>query len=551
MPPNGSDSDGYWGPNGWVSTGPVRSHRWAGQVKSDAIAKREQQDGVRPGQTGLLPGIDRAVATAQGTIDASQQINQQTTDLANQVGTREPPSIGDSNYMSISHQDLYDMVNTNLNSGQVGDGGKSWNSISNSLVTVSNTLSKASQATESTWTGTAADAARSFHSGVAAWTGSTSDSAQLASDTMYDQSVAAQSVQGQVPKPVRYSFTDELKDFLTAPNPVAGMNTINQKLAQQQAAHEQAAHAVASYDQQLGQTAGKLPALAPPPTFNPNGGGSTGGTGGAGGVGLGGSGGGGGVPAPGGGAGGSGGVGGAGAGGGAGGGGGRVTPTPIVGGGGSGGGGGTGGAGGGGGVGVGGGGGTVTGGGGAGGGGGLPTPGGTTGQSFGGGGGGAVAPGLPGPGGAGGGGAGGPGGAGMVPGMPMGGFGGFGGGGDETYRGGFGGGRVGGAGGFGGAGGGAFGPGSGAGGDASSAAAGGARSAAGAAAAEEAAMGRGVAGARGGAMGEEGMAGPMGAGRGQRGGEDEEHRRASFLVESDPDSIFGTDERTAPPVIGG
>jgi hypothetical protein len=45
--------------------------------------------------------------------------------------------------------------------------------------------------------------------------------------------------------------------------------------------------------------------------------------------------------------------------------------------------------------------------------------------------------------------------------------------------------------------------------------------------------------------------GGMGAGRGQRGKDDEEHKRASFLVEADPDSIFGTDERTAPPVIGG
>jgi hypothetical protein len=43
----------------------------------------------------------------------------------------------------------------------------------------------------------------------------------------------------------------------------------------------------------------------------------------------------------------------------------------------------------------------------------------------------------------------------------------------------------------------------------------------------------------------------MGAGRG--GGkkeEDSEHDRASYLVEADPDSTFGTNEVTAPPVIG-
>ena len=29
-----------------------------------------------------------------------------------------------------------------------------------------------------------------------------------------------------------------------------------------------------------------------------------------------------------------------------------------------------------------------------------------------------------------------------------------------------------------------------------------------------------------------------------------EHQRPSYLVEADPDSLFGTDEMTAPPVIG-
>jgi hypothetical protein len=44
--------------------------------------------------------------------------------------------------------------------------------------------------------------------------------------------------------------------------------------------------------------------------------------------------------------------------------------------------------------------------------------------------------------------------------------------------------------------------------------------------------------------------GAMGAGaaRGQ-GSEDEEHK-TKFLIEEDGDSLFGSDELTAPPVIG-
>ncbi len=42
---------------------------------------------------------------------------------------------------------------------------------------------------------------------------------------------------------------------------------------------------------------------------------------------------------------------------------------------------------------------------------------------------------------------------------------------------------------------------------------------------------------------------PMGAFGPGRSSEDEEHERASFLQEPDPEAIFGTDEQTAPPVI--
>ncbi len=68
----------------------------------------------------------------------------------------------------------------------------------------------------------------------------------------------------------------------------------------------------------------------------------------------------------------------------------------------------------------------------------------------------------------------------------------------------------------------------------------------GAAAAEQQAMRTGAAGEGGrGAMG-----GPMGGGRGSKGGEDSEHKSPHYLQENDPDSVFGTDEKTAPPVIG-
>lgn len=76
---------------------------------------------------------------------------------------------------------------------------------------------------------------------------------------------------------------------------------------------------------------------------------------------------------------------------------------------------------------------------------------------------------------------------------------------------------------------------------------GGARFGAGGLTAAEAAAGRGGAGARGGGAGIGGV--PLGAGTGTE-DEDSEHRRPAWLVEDDPESLFGTDELTAPAVLG-
>jgi hypothetical protein len=60
------------------------------------------------------------------------------------------------------------------------------------------------------------------------------------------------------------------------------------------------------------------------------------------------------------------------------------------------------------------------------------------------------------------------------------------------------------------------------------------------------APGRSGLGARGGGAGVGGM--PL-AGGPARSSEDEERERPSYLVENDPNELFGTDEATIPPVI--
>jgi hypothetical protein len=128
------------------------------------------------------------------------------------------------------------------------------------------------------------------------------------------------------------------------------------------------------------------------------------------------------------------------------------------------------------------------------------------------------------------------------PGMLPGGFGPTGGGGGGS---GYGSGRGGSSFGPGGGGAGGSGSGSGSGAGGGRGAGGFGPGAGGAAAAAEGAAARGGAGAGRGGMG--GMGGHGGRGQGE---DDEEHDRPSFLVEPDPHDTFGTDEVTAPPVIG-
>jgi hypothetical protein len=444
--------------------------------------------------------------TVQGQVQ--DETSRDAEILAQGVTTRSAPGMPNSHYMAYDHSKLEQMVKEKAKPEISQVASDTWIALGNGMVEHQNVIVNAIGTSESEWRGTSGDKARQFMADVANYIGKAGQSAQLAGKQESLHSQALSNASSSMPEPIPFNVDKANADLKSTTDPfsyIAKYTSYMVTYQRSQAAHQEAADVVTAYDTSL-SGASTMPAFDKPPQMagatppNPPGGvDEPGGSGGK-------------EPGSGGTGGGSitggGGTGGAGTGGGTGGGsgigGGGGTRIPGGGGGGSG-----GGAGGGGGIG---------GGSGSGGRPGIGTPGQGFDPSLGGG---------PNPGGGGfnnnnpnfsGGG--------PMPLGPMGG--GF--GGDETRRGGGGGG--GGAGG----GRGGFGPGAGVGG----------------LAAEQAAMGRtGTAAGLGGrgAAGMGGMGG-MGAGRGQ-GGEDEEHERPSYLVEPDPDSTFGTDEMTAPPVIGG
>ncbi|MBP2321279.1 hypothetical protein JOF56_001664 [Kibdelosporangium banguiense] len=409
----------------------------------------------------------------------------------------------DTQYPGIDHKVLKQWTDQ----GEPADAngfGDMWREFGRGLSESAENLMVAVFGSEAGWTGQAANAMRAQLKKVADWSLKTGDSFQTASRALDEQGTAVGTAKNSMPDPVDYNPGQMIKDAAKSGNIVEmallPVNMYKQQQAQQQA-HEKAIQVVAQRDAELAAAAASIPSFEPPPKIDEQGGkppepnqpgmpGTPGGRPG--------------VP-------GNGSRGGVGGGGGGGAGGGGMPGFP---------------------------GGAFGGGGGFGGndpnnpngngddpgqtppnvnlpslpiGSGTGTSGYSNPTSFG-----------PGPGGP----TGIPGGPG-----PAGGGGGF----NSAFGGGFGpGGAPRPGGGFGAMGPGAAGSGAGSGAAAGPGGVGGGR-------------GAGMAGGRGaGGMG----AGGMGAGRGQ-GGEDDEHQRPSYLVEPDPDATFGTDQMTAPPVIGG
>jgi hypothetical protein len=468
-------------------------------AERDAYLQKKADEGVDPGNW-LFGPLQQWVAQ-QKAKNQSQELGDKNVadatkgrDVEYVQGLNAP----NSDYKGNDHTQLQAYLDSNLDVEQVSEVSTAYHKVHQVFDKFATSMNTAVNASKGTWEGTAATNAQQYFTSLGTWSDANSQNAKLASETVYDQGQAASTAKNSMPAPIPFSWKDEFSNWATS-NPFSLPDNVDKSLQKQkdsQAAHDEAAGVMSTYDKNLYQAASKQPAFAPPPSFSTGGGtGNPNGTGDKNGI---------------------------------------NTPS------------------------------------------GVDVPGSNTGTNPGGGNnfttgnipGPDITPHISGPGSTTG--------AGLLPAgtttpsgftpgsvpggsasnpnqsfggmppmspMPMGGGMNF--GGDEAYNSKVGGGR--------GAGGG-FGPG-GSGGAGSSTGAGTASGAArpGGIGAAEAAAGRGMGGlGSGGAGGRGSGTGGGGMGRGQKGegDEDTEHSRPTYLVEGDPDEVFGTDLRTAPPVIG-
>ncbi|MFC3449472.1 hypothetical protein [Amycolatopsis speibonae] len=471
----------------------------------DTYFQQKAQEGVDPSDGWLFGAVKQFMASGKAH-QQSQEVGDKNVDQLTKDGEVKyveglEPSNAD--YQGYEHDKLEQFVNSNLNVEQVTEVSTAYHDLHKAFSTFSTTMDKAVSSSQGTWEGDAAGNAQGYFKSLSKWSEANSQNAKLASETIYDQGTAASTVKNTMPKPITFNWKDEVGGWVTS-NPFNLGDNIDKSIQKQkdsQDAHTEAASAMHNYDKALYDAASKQPSFAEPPKFGVDGGGNGEDPGKSGRYEV--------PPGssnppghgnpgntyipPGSGSGGN--------GGGGGGGGGSVIPPGS---------------------------GNIPGPGSSTGAGSIPsstTPSGFLGNQ--------PPVGTPGP-------------NNNMNGMPMspmpmspmmgGGMG------DSEYNGR--GGRSGGGSGFG--------PGGGSGSTPGSGSASGAARPGGVGAAE-AAAGRGMGGLGGGAAGRggPGMGGGMG-GRGQQseGDEDTEHQRPTYLVEGDPDEVFGTDMRTAPPVIG-
>lgn len=206
---------------------------------------------------------------AKALSDVNAKASQADAQLMSGLATQQAPDTAGVNYQRFSHEQLHSMVNNSIDPAGLFDMGDSWTKVGNGYADTANTIVSTVGASESSWQGTAGDAARSALTQTSSWLGTAGQGAQAAGNHLYIQSQAASNAKHSVPPPTNFNLDNAINKLR-----FGDVSAFQQAVAQQAQAAEdqrqQAIQAVQSYDTTLGHTSGAMPAFTPPPRFTPS-----------------------------------------------------------------------------------------------------------------------------------------------------------------------------------------------------------------------------------------------------------------------------------------
>ncbi|HJQ45721.1 MAG TPA: hypothetical protein VJ870_05270 [Amycolatopsis sp.] len=249
---------------------PPGTQQGSGPYTSPEQALQQQLigQGYDPNSKQFWDVFSNMIAQAKAQAAASQGRAQQSQQLSQGVDFRSGLPASDTDYQGIDHAALKEMVQT-VDPAQVTAVSSSWTDIANAMATFGQQLQHAATKSGATWKGDAAESAYHFVSGLGKWSDDSGKAAQLASDQIYNQSSAAETAKNSMPDPIPFSWSDEVKSWASS-NPFNLVDNIKQsaqKAQQSQDAHDQAAQVMSTYDGNLHTAVAQAPAFSSPPTF--------------------------------------------------------------------------------------------------------------------------------------------------------------------------------------------------------------------------------------------------------------------------------------------
>ncbi|HEY4021846.1 MAG TPA: hypothetical protein VGM75_24390 [Pseudonocardiaceae bacterium] len=204
------------------------------------------------------------------TQDQYQQL------LAADLETQAAPGFAGHNYSAYTATQLKQMVTTNMDPTTAGSAASTWTDLGNKYVTVAQDLGQSASGSEYGWQGAAGDSARNFINGVAKWTGTAGQGAQLAGNRLGVQSEAASAAKNSMPtNPTEPPTAADVSATMLQSgfSPIAGAAKLNAQFQQAAADHVEAVQAAQIYDTSLANSGEKFPAFNAPPTFSSGSGG--------------------------------------------------------------------------------------------------------------------------------------------------------------------------------------------------------------------------------------------------------------------------------------
>jgi hypothetical protein len=176
------------------------------------------------------------------------------------------------NYLSTPHPQLKAMVTENVDPDAVGSTGDQWISAGNAMVRFQEGVAAAISNSEADWQGKAGNSARTFMAQVGDWVGQAGQSAQLAGTQTNLQAVALADARRNMPDPVAFDADAANSDLQSTTSPltyVAKLANYQMQYNQAQNAHQDAAGVVSMYDNNLAG-ASTMPAFGAPPQMTSN-----------------------------------------------------------------------------------------------------------------------------------------------------------------------------------------------------------------------------------------------------------------------------------------